>query len=184
MPPGAERLFVVDAHSLIFQVFHAIREPMTSPAGLPTNALFGFARDLLFLRQRKPDYLIVAFDRSEVTFRNEIYKEYKAHRSPTPSDLEVQLPHMPRLTEALSLPTMSIAGFEADDILATLSRAASAKDIDVYLCTSDKDCRQLPRRPRALVQHAETPGIRAQGTARRLGRAARSGGRFPVPGRR
>ncbi len=144
MPPGAaERLFVVDAHSLIFQVFHAIREPMTSPAGLPTNALFGFARDLLFLRQRKPDYLIVAFDRPEPTFRTHLYKDYKAHRTVPPSDLEIQLPHMPRLTRALALPTLSVVGYEADDIMATLARAGSARGLDVYLCTADKDCRQL-----------------------------------------
>src|SRR5215471_13650152 len=94
MPPGAatEWLYLVDAHSLIFQVFHAIRDRMTSPAGLPTNALYGFVRDLLHLRKRRPDYLVVAFDRPEPTFRSALYPEYKAHREDMPVDLKPQLP--------------------------------------------------------------------------------------------
>jgi DNA polymerase-1 len=144
MPSGAaERLFVIDGHSLIFQVFHAIREPMTSPDGLPTNALFGFLRDLLFLRQRQPDYLLCAFDRGEPTFRSAIHKDYKAHRPPPPSDLDLQLDRMHRVPETLGIPVLSVAGFEADDVMATVARAASARGIDVFLCTADKDCRQL-----------------------------------------
>ena len=66
-------IYLVDAHSLIFQVFHAI-PPMTSPTGMPTNAVFGFVRDLLYLRKRKPDYLVCAFDLPQPTFRSELYK--------------------------------------------------------------------------------------------------------------
>lgn len=138
-----ETLYLIDAHALIFQVFHAI-PAMSSPKGLPTNALFGFTRDMLFLRNdRKPTYLIAAFDASEVTFRNELYAEYKAHRSPMPDDLRPQIGEIHRLLEAMNIPILSINGFEADDILATVGKAAGAKGIDVYLCTSDKDCRQL-----------------------------------------
>jgi len=72
-------MYLIDAHSLIFQVFHAIPE-MSSPSGLPTNALFGFTKDLLYLRSLGPDYLLCVFDRSEPTFRDALYKEYKAHR--------------------------------------------------------------------------------------------------------
>jgi DNA polymerase-1 len=135
-------LYLVDAHALIFQVFHAIRG-MTSPSGLPTNALFGFARDLLFLRSLSPDYLICAFDRGEPTFRSAIYANYKAHREEMPNDLQVQLPHIHRLLEAMNVPVLSVAGFEADDVLATLAIAGARRGLDVYLCTSDKDCRQL-----------------------------------------
>ena len=85
------KLYLVDAHSLIFQVFHAIRG-MTSPSGVPTNALFGFVRDLLFLRGLEPDYLVCAFDRPEPTFRSVIYPDYKAHREAMPDDLEMQIP--------------------------------------------------------------------------------------------
>lgn len=136
-------MILVDANSLIFQVYHAIRDRMSGPSGVPTNALFGFTRDMFYLRDQKPKYLVCAFDESEITFRNEIYEEYKAHRDPMPSDLALQLPLIHDLLDALSIPGLSLAGYEADDIIATLSRAASAKGIPVWICTSDKDCRQL-----------------------------------------
>jgi DNA polymerase-1 len=144
MPSGAASgaIYLVDAHSLIFQVFHAI-PAMTSPSGLPTNAVFGFVRDLLFLRKRKPDYLVCAFDRPEPTFRSDFYPEYKAHRDPVPDDLVSQLPLILRAVEALNVPVVSHPRYEADDVLATLARAAAQRGLDVYLCTSDKDCRQL-----------------------------------------
>ena len=144
MPSGAASgvMYLVDAHSLIFQVFHAI-PPMTSPSGLPTNAVFGFVRDLLYLRKRKPDYLVVAFDRPEPTFRSELYPDYKAHREAPPDDLIAQLPLIERVAEALHIPVVSHPRYEADDVLATLARAAAKRGLDVYLCTSDKDCRQL-----------------------------------------
>jgi DNA polymerase-1 len=144
MPSGftTGTFYLVDAHTLIFQVFHAIRG-MTSPSGLPTNALFGFARDLLFLRGLSPDYLVCAFDRAEPTFRSAIYADYKAHREAVPNDLLLQLPHIHRLLEAMNVTVVSVAGFEADDVLATLGAAGAARGLDVYLCTSDKDCRQL-----------------------------------------
>ncbi len=117
---------------------------MSSPTGTPTNAIFGFTRDLLFLRnEKKPDYLVCAIDVSEKTFRCDLYPEYKAHRSPMPDDLRSQIPEIHRLVEAMRIPMLGIAGFEADDLLATVGKAASARGIDVYLCTSDKDCRQL-----------------------------------------
>ncbi len=135
-------IYLVDAHSLIFQVFHAI-PAMTSPSGLPTNAVFGFVRDLLYLRRRKPDYLVCAFDRPEPTFRSELFPDYKAHRESPPDDLVSQFPPIYRVTEALNIPVVSHPRYEADDVLATLARAAAKRGLDVYLCTSDKDCRQL-----------------------------------------
>jgi DNA polymerase-1 len=145
MSAGAVRecLYLVDAHSLIFQVFHAIKG-MTSPSGLPTNALFGFARDMAFLRtDRRPDYLVCAFDVAGRTLREQIYPDYKAHRAPMPDDLVVQLPLIHRLLEAMRIPELGVEGYEADDVIATVARVAAARGIDVYICTSDKDCRQL-----------------------------------------
>jgi DNA polymerase-1 len=135
-------MYLVDAHSLIFQVFHAIRG-MSSPTGLPTNAVFGFVRDLLFLRNLQPDYLLCAFDLAEPTFRSAIYPDYKAHREPPPDDLQLQIPLIKQAVEALAIPALSAVGYEADDVMATIARAASARGLTVYLCTSDKDCRQL-----------------------------------------
>jgi DNA polymerase-1 len=157
MLPGTATgtFYLIDGHSLLFQVFHAIRG-MSSPTGLPTNALFGFARDLLFLRSLHPDYLVCAFDRAEPTFRSAIYADYKAHRDEMPSDLQLQMPHLSRLLEALNVPAVSYAGFEADDVLATLARAGAARGLQVYLCTSDKDCRQL------IGDHVQLYSLRKQ----------------------
>src|SRR5581483_8889158 len=138
----SECIYLIDAFSLIFQVFHAIRG-MSSPSGLPTNALFGFTRDLLFLRSLQPDYLVCAFDRAEPTFRTALYADYKAHREEMPNDLQLQIPHIHRILEALAVPAVSAAGFEADDVLATLARAGAERGLEVFVCTSDKDCRQL-----------------------------------------
>jgi DNA polymerase-1 len=144
MPAGADRgsVYLVDAFSIIFQVFHAIPR-MSSPSGVPTNALFGFTRDLLALRALKPAYLLCAFDRPEPTFRHEFFPEYKGNRDEMPDDLQVQMPHIQRVVEALSIPIVSHPRYEADDVLATVARAGAARSLDVFLCTSDKDCRQL-----------------------------------------
>ncbi|HJT79397.1 MAG TPA: DNA polymerase I, partial [Gemmataceae bacterium] len=141
--PRRERLFLVDAHSLIFQVFHAIKG-MSTPSGLPSNALFGFARDLFFLRQElRPDYLVIAFDVAGPTFRDHLYHDYKAGRAPMPDDLQVQIPLIYQLLEAMRLPVLGVSGYEADDVIATVAKAASARGVDVFICSSDKDCRQL-----------------------------------------
>src|SRR5215475_5026666 len=107
MSSGAatERLYLVDAHSLIFQVFHAIRG-MSTPSGLPCNALFGFTRDLLFLRSLKPAYLLCAFDVAEPTFREKVYPQYKANRPPPPTDLSPQVPLIVHMLEALRVPVL------------------------------------------------------------------------------
>src|SRR5207302_1201299 len=102
MPAAAANgsLYLVDAHSLIFQVFHALPE-MTSPSGLPTNALFGFTKDMMFLRtEKKPDYLVCAFDMPGKTFRDQISPEYKAHRAPMPDDLSLQIPLIHQMLQA------------------------------------------------------------------------------------
>src|SRR3954465_14044848 len=139
---AAGTLYVVDAHSLIFQVFHAIRG-MTSPTGVPTNAVFGFVRDMLFLRSLQPTYLLCAFARSEPTFRTAIYPDYKAHRPPPPDDLQMQIPLIREALAAMRLPALAVSGYEADDIMAALAKHGEARGLSVLLCTSDKDCRQL-----------------------------------------
>src|SRR6266481_5534318 len=145
MPAGAASgsLYLVDAHSLIFQVLHAIPE-MSSPAGLPTNALFGFTRDMLFLRtEKKPDFLVCVFDMPGKTFRDEFFPDYKAHRTPPPNDLMLQIPLIYQMLEAMRIPVLGKERFEADDLIATVSRIGSERGHEVFLCTTDKDCRQL-----------------------------------------
>src|SRR6516165_1366376 len=139
--PGG--VILVDAHALVFQSFHAI-PAMTGPDGRPTNALFGFTRDLFLLRdEMRPTYLLCAFDRPEPTFRSDLYPDYKAHRPPPPDDLCSQVPRIQAVIEAMNLPVLSAARFEADDVLATVAAAADQRGLDVTLCTTDKDCRQL-----------------------------------------
>src|SRR5437016_794500 len=113
MEPAAANnsVFLVDAHSLIFQVFHAIRG-ISSPSGLPTNALFGFVRDMLFLREQKPAYLVCAFDRGEPTFRSEIHAEYKAQREAMPDDLVMQIPLIEQALAAMRIPVVSHPRYE------------------------------------------------------------------------
>jgi DNA polymerase-1 len=145
MTPGnaPEKLFLIDAHAVLFQVFHAIPE-MTSPGGLPTNALFGFTRDIMALRKElKPDYLVVVFDPPGKTFRDAIYAEYKAHRGPMPDSMVTQIPMVYQMLQAMRVPQLTVEGFEADDVIATLARAGEGRGLDVHICTSDKDCRQL-----------------------------------------
>src|SRR5881397_2965634 len=134
MSAGASsgRMYLVDAPSLIFQVFHAIPE-MSSPSGLPTNALYGFTRDMLFLRtEKKPDYLVAVFDRPGKTFRDAFYPEYKAQRSPMPDDLHIQIPLICQTLEAMCIPVLGVDGYEADDVIATVAVAAARAGIDVF----------------------------------------------------
>jgi DNA polymerase-1 len=140
---AGEKVYVIDANSLIFQVFHAIPE-MTSPKGEPVNAVFGFVRDMLYLMQAKqPNYLFCAFDMSGPTFRHELYADYKVHRTEMPGELVPQFPAIRRAVEALGIPLLELPGYEADDILATLARVTDELGGECYLVTADKDCRQL-----------------------------------------
>lgn len=142
--PEVRRIvYLVDAYSLIFQVFHALPE-MTSPSGQPVAAVHGFTRDLVdLLEKKKPDYLFCAFDVAGITFRDELYPEYKAGRQEMPADLQLQVPPIRRMLEALGIPVLELPGYEADDVLATVARRAERAGFDCYLVTGDKDCRQL-----------------------------------------
>lgn len=140
---AGKTVYVVDANSLIFQVYHAIPE-MTSPRGEPVNALFGFTRDILYLIEtKKPDYLFCAFDLAGPTFRHELYDSYKHTRSEVPQDLSPQFASIHRMLAALRVPVLSVESFEADDILATLARVTSELGGECFLVSGDKDCRQL-----------------------------------------
>jgi DNA polymerase I len=145
--PDKKRLFLVDGMSNIFRAFYAIRG-LSNSKGMPTNAIYGFT---VMLRRLvtiyKPDYLGVALDTIEKTFRHEQFADYKAHRPDMPSDLVVQLPYMDRVCEALRVPMLKLPGFEADDIMGTLAYKASAQGLHVVIVTNDKDLCQLVRDP-------------------------------------
>ena len=142
-PTEGDLVILVDSHSLIYQVFHAL-PAMTSPQGIEVGAAHGFLRDIAnLLEQWKPEFLVCTFDVSEKTFRNELYDQYKANRESMPDALREQIPLIHRCLDTLAIPKISAPGFEADDIMATLALQAEQQGARVLLVTSDKDCRQL-----------------------------------------
>jgi DNA polymerase-1 len=140
----AKKLFLVDAMGFIFRAFFAPMERLRSPSGMPTKVPYLFVQMLRrLMRDYQPDYLAVAFDLPEPTFRDKLFAEYKAKRPPMPEDLAMQLPYVKRLCEALRLPILAVPGYEADDVIGTLAEQAAKRKLDVYLITSDKDFMQL-----------------------------------------
>jgi DNA polymerase-1 len=140
---AGQAVWVVDAHSLIHQVFHAIPD-MTSPSGQPVNAVYGFTRDLFYLLESKqPDFLFCAFDLPGKTFRHELYEQYKAGRPDMHEDLVPQIEYVHRMIDALGIPLLACEGFEADDVVATVARLTDELDGRCFIVSGDKDCRQL-----------------------------------------
>ncbi len=152
--PAGKRVFVVDAYGLVYQVFHALPE-MQGRKGESVNAVFGFMRDVFFLLEHlNPDFLFCAFDVHAPTFRHKAYAEYKIQREAMPEDLRMQIPRIKELLEVMRIPILQRAGFEADDILATVATQTAAEGGDCFLVTSDKDCRQL------LAPHVQIYSLR------------------------
>ena len=138
-----ETLLVIDGNSILNRAFFGIR-PLTNSKGLPTNALFGFANILLrHLENLSPDHAAVAFDLKAPTFRHKAFDGYKAGRKPMPEELALQLPYAKRLCAALGFRVLEKEGFEADDILGTLSAQAVSAGAKCYLLTGDRDSLQL-----------------------------------------
>ena len=135
-------IYIIDTFSLMFQVFHAI-PPMTGTQGQPTNAVFGFTRDIFAILERKPTFLVCAFDSPGPGKRDEIYPKYKANRAEMPEDLRPQIPLIKQLLEGFRIPILECPSWEADDVIATVTAQAVAKDIDVVIVSTDKDARQL-----------------------------------------
>ncbi|QDU94785.1 DNA polymerase I [Lignipirellula cremea] len=136
-------VYVIDSHSLIYQVFHAL-PPMSSPSGQPVGAVNGFTRDVLdLLENHKPDFLICAFDHSDDTFRHEFYPEYKGTRDPMPDDLRPQIGEIRKLLMAMDVAILDLPRYEADDLLATIADRTEKLGGTCVVVSSDKDCRQL-----------------------------------------
>ena len=137
------RLVLFDGNALVHRAFHAL-PPLTVPkTGEMINAVYGFANTLLkVLAEFKPSYLAVAFDRPGPTFRHEKFEEYKAHRPATPEELRSQIKRVHQLVEAFHVPIFEVDGFEADDVLGTLSKQASEQDIETVIVTGDNDMLQ------------------------------------------
>lgn len=136
-------VYLIDGSGFIFRAFHAL-PPMTRSDGTPVNAVLGFTNMLWkILRETDADYLAVIFDTSRKTFRSDIYAEYKANRPEAPEELVPQFPLIRDATRAFNLPSIELAGFEADDLIASYTRAARAAGAKVTIVSSDKDLMQL-----------------------------------------
>jgi len=138
------KLFLVDAMAHIYRAFYAPMMRMNAPSGLPTNVPFLFANILRrILKDYKPDYVGIVFDTSKPTFRDKLFEQYKAQRPPMPDEMSVQLPYVRRLCEALRMPILELDGYEADDVIGTMAKLGSQKNLDVMVVSNDKDMMQL-----------------------------------------
>ncbi|SFN24704.1 DNA polymerase I [Actinomadura madurae] len=144
-PDKRDRLLLLDGHSLAYRAFFALPvENFSTTDGQPTNAVYGFTSMLInVLRDEQPTHIAVAFDRSEPTFRHEQYVEYKAGRQKTPDEFRSQVSLIFEVLDALRIPRLSVAGFEADDIIATLSVQATRAGLRTLIVTGDRDAFQL-----------------------------------------
>ena len=137
------KLMVIDGNSIINRSFYGVR-PLTTREGLPTNAVYGFVTTLLkLLDEEKPQALCVTFDRREPTFRHLSYEGYKAQRKGMPEELAAQMPLLKELLDAMDIPRYELAGYEADDLIGTISRKCEAAGWDCVAVTGDKDSLQL-----------------------------------------
>ncbi len=139
-----DTLYIVDTYSLIFQVYHAIRQPMQGVRGQPTNAVYGFTGDLYhLLYDKQPSHIVCAMDSDGPGERSTMFADYKANRSSMPDDLRPQIPLILDVIAGYGIPVVEHAGWEADDVIATLARRAAATGMEVRIVTNDKDARQL-----------------------------------------
>jgi DNA polymerase-1 len=147
-PAKGDHVFLVDGSSYIFRAYHALPPLNRKSDGLQVNAVLGFCNMLWkLLRDMPPDnrptHLAIVFDKSEVTFRNKLYPDYKAHRPPAPDDLIPQFSFIREAVRAFDLPCLEQAGFEADDLIATYAREAGERGATATIVSSDKDLMQL-----------------------------------------
>lgn len=141
-----KKLFLLDAYALIYRAYYALmRTPRTTSTGLNTSAIFGFCNTLEeLMRKENPGYLAVCFDPAHGrTFRHDKYPEYKAGRDKQPEDITKAIPYIKTILAAFRIPVIEIEGYEADDVIGTLSQRAEAEGFTTYMMTPDKDYGQL-----------------------------------------
>ena len=140
-----KRLLLIDGHSMAYRAFFALpAENFTTAQGQHTNAIYGFATMLIsLLKDEKPTHVAVAFDVSRKTFRTEIFPEYKANRAKTPDEFRSQMSYLHELVKGFGISQFEIEGYEADDIIATITKRAEKEGAEVLICTGDRDSFQL-----------------------------------------
>ena len=139
------RLFLLDAYALIFRGYYAfIKNPRINSKGMDTSAIMGFMNSLLdVIKRERPDHLAVCFDKGGSQVRNELFTDYKANRDETPEAIQIAIPYIQQLLEAMQIPVLVKEGYEADDIIGTLAKQAEKEGFDTYMVTPDKDFAQL-----------------------------------------
>lgn len=142
---GDKKLLLIDGHSMAYRAFYALPvDNFKSSSGQPTNAIYGFASMIInLIKEEKPTHIAVAFDVSRKTFRTEKFPEYKAQRASTPDEFRSQMSHINELITGFGIKYFALEGYEADDIIATLTKAAERKGFEVSICTGDRDSFQL-----------------------------------------
>ncbi len=140
-----KRLFLIDAYAMIFRGYYAfIKNPRLSTKGLDTSAIFGFTNSLIeLIKRERPSHLAVVFDVGRTNIRHEDYSDYKANRAETPEAIILAKPYIHQILEAMHIPILGVEGYEADDVIGTLSCKASDKGYNVFMVTPDKDFAQL-----------------------------------------
>ena len=140
-----KRVFLLDAYALIFRGYYAlIKNPRINSKGMDTSAILGFMNSLLdVIRREKPDLLAVAFDKGGSVARNDAFPAYKANRQETPEAIRLAIPYIHKILEAMQIPIVEVAGYEADDLIGTLAKQAEKQGYEVFMVTPDKDFAQL-----------------------------------------
>ncbi|MFA6933561.1 MAG: PIN domain-containing protein, partial [Bacteroidales bacterium] len=140
-----KKLYLIDAMALIYRSYYALnKNPRINSKGFNTSAILGFANALLdIIKQHKPSHIGVAFDLHGPTVRHEQYEAYKANRQDTPEDIIASVPYVMELIKAMKIPMLAVEGYEADDVIGTLSKKAAREGFTVYMVTPDKDYAQL-----------------------------------------
>ena len=138
-----KQLLLIDGTSYIYRAFYAIPH-LSNSKGLPTNAIYGFAQMLLkVIKDFKTDHIAVAFDVKGPSFRHKLYEEYKAHRPEMPDNLKPQIPYIKEIVKAFNIPCLELEGYEADDIIGTISKHMKERGLEVIIIAADKDMLQL-----------------------------------------
>lgn len=146
------KLVLLDGYSLMYRAYHALQTPMSAPDGTPTNAIHGFMMMLIkVIGDERPEGMAVAFDAHAPTFRKELSEDYKATRKPMPEDLRMQDPIIRELIALMEVPILECPGYEADDILGTVSKRCEAEGREVLLVTGDRDSFQLAGENTAIL---------------------------------
>ena len=162
-----KKLLLIDAYAMIFRAYYAfIRAPRMNSKGENTSAIFGFCVTLEdLLKKINPTHVGVAFDPAGGTFRHEAYEQYKAQRPETPEDIRKAVPVIKQLLEAMNIPVLEVPGFEADDVIGTLSKQGEKAGFEVYMATPDKDYGQLVSNHVFMYRPRHTGGFELMGPA-------------------